>query len=47
MSKGNKAGFFKDVEYRDPLLAGRSDANFVIGVLRKLDLLSSTALIPV
>lgn len=35
MSKGNKAGFFKDVEYRDPVLADRLHTDFSTGVFGK------------
>ena len=35
MGKGNKAGFFKDVENRDPVLAGRLHTDFGTGVFGK------------
>ena len=35
MGKGDEASFFKDVEYRDPVLAGRLHADFRTGVFGK------------
>ena len=35
MGKGNKTGLFKDVEYSDPIFAGRLHADFGTGILCK------------
>jgi len=35
MSQSDKTGFFKDVEYRNPKLAGRFHTNFDTGVFSK------------
>lgn len=35
MGKGDKAGFFQDVEDRDPILAGRFHTDFETGIFSK------------